>query len=128
MTNGPLTLHRYFIWANRMRTHFDEVLSKGAPVGTREIECLLYMSYWYGGIYVVVEGWRELKLTDPIIDTLLQSPNVQLLRRYRNGTFHFQRKYLDERFTDLFAKGTDAVAWVRDLNTEFGRYFLESKP
>jgi hypothetical protein len=125
-----LTLHRYFIWANRMRTHLDEVLSKGAPVEETktQIESLLYMSYWYGGLYVVIEGWRELKLTDPVIDTLLQSPNVQLLRRYRNGTFHFQRKYLDERFTDLFAKGTDVVAWVRNLNSEFGRYFLAAKP
>lgn len=127
MTRELFTLHRYYIWANRMRTHFDEVLSKGVPVGKDEIECFLYMSYWYGGLYVVIEGWRELKITDPVIDTLLQSPNVQLLRRYRNGTFHFQRKYLDEKFTDLFAKGSYTVAWVRNLNVEFGRYFLKSK-
>jgi hypothetical protein len=113
-----------------MRTHFDAVLSKGTSVEEMrtQIECLLYMSYWYGGLYVVIEGWRDLKLADPIINTLLQSPNVRLLRRYRNGTFHFQKKYLDERFTDLFAKGVDAVKWVRDLNSEFGRYFLAAKP
>jgi len=85
------------------------------------------MSYWYGGLYVVIEGWRALKIADPVIETMLKSPNVRLLRQYRNGTFHFQKKYLDERFTDLFAKGTDTVAWVRSLNAEFGRYFLESK-
>jgi len=76
---------------------------------------------------VVIEGWRALKIADPVIETMLKSPNVRLLRQYRNGTFHFQKKYLDERFTDLFAKGTDTVAWVRSLNAEFGRYFLESK-
>jgi hypothetical protein len=128
MTRDILTLHRYFIWANRMRTHFDEMLSRDVPAEQMQIECLLYMSYWYGGLYVVIEGWRVLKLTDPTIDTLLRSPNVGLLRQYRNGTFHFQRKYFNDKFNDLFAKGTDTVAWVRNLNAEFGRYFLASYP
>jgi hypothetical protein len=86
---SAVTLHRYYIWANRMRTHFDEVISKGMLDGKAEIESFLYMSYWYGGLYVVIEGWRELKLTDNTIDILLQSPNVELLRRYRNAVFHF---------------------------------------
>jgi hypothetical protein len=111
-----------------MRTHLDEVLSKGVPEGKTEIECFLYMSYWYGGLYVVIEGWRVLKLTDPAIDALLQSPNVKLLREYRNGTFHFQRSYLSDKFTGLFAKGIDVAAWVRALNLELGRYFHEAKP
>jgi hypothetical protein len=128
MPRELFALHRYYIWANRMRTHFDDILSRGAPVGTTELECFLYMSYWYGGLYVVIEGWRVLKLADPAIDTLLQSPNVKLLREYRNGTFHFQRKYLSDKFTGLFAKGIDVVTWVRALNLEFGRYFLEAKP
>jgi Resolvase, N terminal domain len=63
-----------------------------------EIESFLYMSYWYGGLYVVIEGWQELSLSDAVIDATLQSPNVDLLRRYRNGVFHFQRDYNDERF------------------------------
>jgi hypothetical protein len=81
-----------------MRTHFDEVLSRGAPVGEAEIESFLYMSYWYGALYVVIEGWRELKLADTGIDNLLESPNVDLLRKYRNGVFHFQADYNDKRF------------------------------
>ena len=95
-----VTLHRYFIWANRMRPHFDEVLSKGDLGEGRkaDIESFLYMSYWYGGLYVVIEGWRELKFADAVIDKMLQSPNVKLLRRYRNGVFHFQKNYNDERF------------------------------
>jgi len=63
-----------------MRTHFDEVLAQGVPAGKAEIESFLYMSYWYGALYVVIEGWRELKLVDPAIDQLLQSSNVDLLR------------------------------------------------
>src|ERR1700688_3247229 len=102
---STVTLHRYYIWANRMRTHFDEILSKGALDGKAEIESFLYMSYWYGGLYVVIEGWRELELTDTAIDELLQSSNVELLRRYRNGVFHFQRDYNDERFRAFMEEG-----------------------
>ena len=118
-----ITLHRYFIWANRMRTHFDEVLSRGELDGKAEIESFLYMSYWYGGLYVVIEGWRELGLTDNAIDDLLQSRNVKLLQRYRNGVFHFQRKYHDQRFLDFMSQGEDEVTWVRTLNEQFGRFF-----
>ena len=58
----------------------------------------IFMSYWYGGLYAVIEGWQELGLTDPTIDRLLESPNVELLRRYRNGVFHYQMTYFDDRF------------------------------
>ncbi|MGO8754745.1 MAG: hypothetical protein ACLQHK_05890 [Gallionellaceae bacterium] len=125
-SEGLLSLHRYFIWANRMRTHFDELLQLEnyamAPQG--QIESRLYMSYWYAGLYVVIEGWRELGLSDVPIDDLLNSPNVELLRRYRNGTFHFKRAYNDQRFMELLKDGTDVVAWVRELNQQFGRFFL----
>ena len=119
-----VTLHRYYITANRMRTHFDEILSKGALDRKALIESFLYMGYWYGGLYVVIEGWRELQLTDTAIDGLLQSSNVDLLRRFRNGVFHFQSQYNDKRFIAFMEEGTDSVEWVRSLNLEFGRYFL----
>jgi hypothetical protein len=122
-----VTLHRYFIWANRMRTHFDEILNREqfSYEGTAQIESFLYMSYWYAGLYVVIEGWKALELSDTVIDELVNSPNVELLRRYRNGVFHFQRNYNDQRFDEFMTQGTDEVAWVRSLNEQFGRYFLE---
>jgi hypothetical protein len=79
---------------------------------------------WYGELYVVVEGWKELDLSDPTVDSLLQSSNVELLRRYRNGVFHFQREYFDERFLGLIRDGQDAAAWVLDLNQSFSAFFL----
>lgn len=88
-------------------------------------ESWIAMSYWYGGLYVVIEGWRELELRDPQIDALLASPNVDLLKRYRNGIFHYQRRYFDERFVELIRDGEDVVNWVRELNSQFGRFFLE---
>jgi hypothetical protein len=119
-----VTLHRYFIWANQMRVHFDEILLERELAGV-QIESFLYMSYWYAGLYVVIEGWRELDLTDDVIDAMLQSPNVDLLRRYRNGVFHFQKEYNDERFMTFMKEGNDSVSWVPSLNQQFGRYFLD---
>lgn len=95
-----VAFHRYFIWANRLRTEFDRILASG----TRPSEIAstwfadehgLFMSHWYAGLYVVVEGWRELGFHDNEIDTLLSSSNVEHLRRYRNGVCHFQPRYLD---------------------------------
>ena len=82
----------------------------------------IYMSYWYGGLYVVIEGWFELGLKDQVIDPLLKSPNVALLKRYRNGIFHFQKDYMDERFHEFMASN-DCVPWVRHLTNAFGDYF-----
>jgi hypothetical protein len=84
----------------------------------------IFMSYWYGSLYVVIEGWRQLRLTDPKIDPLLLSPNVRFLKKYRDGVFHFQRNYFDDRFAGFIAS-KDSVAWVREIHSEFGRYFLE---
>lgn len=65
------SLHRYYMWANRMRVHFgeklpvlDEQLKKDASLFTNEeIDANLYMSYWYAGLYVLIEGWRQLHLS-----------------------------------------------------------------
>jgi hypothetical protein len=119
-----VALHRYFIWANKMRTDFDILLNIDKP-GIK-IEQDLYMSYWYGGLYVVIEGWDKLDLNDTVIDGLLAKKEyVELLRRYRNGVFHFQKTYFDRRFVNILEQGKDFVTWVRKLNGEFGRYFLQ---
>jgi hypothetical protein len=123
-------LHRYYIWANTMRTHFYELVPKVVADTTKDrfspqaIEADLYMSFWYGELYVVIEGYHELKLSDPAIDALLTSPNVALLKRYRNGVFHFQKEYFDDRFLDFMLHGKDAAAWVSELNRAFGAFFL----
>ena len=123
------SLHRYFIWADEMKKHFEIWCQKVVDDGIHDrfsaemIRADLYMSFWYGELFVVVEGWRELELTDPAVDALLKSPNVKLLKLYRNGVFHFQMKYFDKRFQG-FITGTDTVPWVRDLHEAFSSHFL----
>ena len=101
------TLHRYYIWANRLRDYFDKSLAtKGMPSEASfpawfAEDVGLFMSHWYAALYVVVEGYRELGLQNAKVDALLTSPNVDLLRRYRNGVDHFQKSYFDARFVDF---------------------------
>ena len=124
---GWFTLHRYFIWADRMMVHFEDVLRSGKKGDDNfDTNSLLYMSYWYAGTYVVIEGWKELKLSDETVDGLLKSRNVDLLRKYRNGVFHFQEQYYDERrFAPLITEGDDVVIWIRTLREALGQYFLK---
>lgn len=124
------SLHKYFIWANRMREHFYKLVPVVANAPTQDrfsteaIEAELYMNFWYGELHVVIEGWQELGLSDPIVDGLLDSPNLELLKRYRNGVFHFQKDYFDDRFIDFMTKGRDTASWVFDVNDAIGTYFL----
>src|SRR5947207_7126812 len=87
----------------------------------------VFMSYWYGSLYVVIEGWRQLQLNDPKIDSLLSSPSVRLLKKYRDGIFHFQRNYFDDRFGN-FIKSADSVLWVRAIHSELGEYLRREVP
>jgi len=129
-----LILHRYFIWANRMGEYFHKALEKSvrqegqvtnAEKATKYFadDPGMFMSYWYGALYAVIEEWEKSNLHDPEIDRLLDSPNVELLKRYRNGAFHFQKDYFDDKFFNFIAKEGTAT-WVEELNEKLNEYFL----
>jgi len=77
----------------------------------------VYLSYWYAGLYVVCEGWQELKLSDPEILDLLKSPHLEGLKRFRNGVYHYQADYFDKRLMRAFAGG----AGFRQLDNRTGK-------
>jgi len=125
MTEAEWALHRYFIWANAMRTRFDAELAKRTGSdGPMTIEEFMYMSLWYAQLFTVIDGWRELKLEDGYIDGLLaDEEKIKLLQRYRNGVAHFQKTYFDGRF-ERFVATSGTARWVRELDEAFGSYFL----
>jgi hypothetical protein len=90
-----------------------------------------YMSYYYGGMYVVVEAWmKRLKYRDPEIDELLRSPFVAMLRGHRNASFHFSSTYFDSRMR-AFINDPASEDWLGDLHEAFTRWFrfnLKLKP
>ena len=132
MSHAVYTLHRYFICVSRLRLYLsntvDEVGAKPPKDGKGRRYWLLrvftHLTYWLASLYVVVEGWRELNLTDERIDNLLRSDNVERIRRVRNGVFHFQPDYFDKRFVEPF-KHAGISEWADSLNQEFGRYFAD---
>jgi len=85
----------------------------------------LKMCLWYGMLHVVIEGWRDAKLADPVIARLLASPNTELLRRFRNGMFHFQKdQWLPTKLSDFFQPANQTVEWFRSLTDELQRYLM----
>lgn len=124
------SLYRYFIWADKLREYFEKVI-----VATKDMESSvestwaddygLFMAHWYGALYVVVEGWKDMGLKDQVVDKMLESSNVKLLKRFRHGAFHFQKEYFDSRFTNFWDNSKQTVPWVRQLNSAFGRFFLK---
>jgi hypothetical protein len=84
----------------------------------------LMMQIWYGLLYVVVEGWKELGLVDSEIDNLLRQPDyVAKLRNFRNAVFHYQRQFLPVKQEGLFADRA-MVEWITRLSDAFKRRLL----
>lgn len=121
-----VALYRYFVWANNMKVHFEDTLKRTGAVdlgSTDGFYVAMYMSLWYGCLYVVIEGWRALQLADAEIDVFLSSANVNLLRRYRNATFHYHKEYLHEKFLAFLREGEATATWVRGTHNAFATYF-----
>lgn len=128
------TLHKYFIWSEKIRevlfSHLsaDTVILKGNAkiievIKSNRMDC--FYSYWISSLYVVIEGYKELNLSDKKIDKLLDEKKVDLLRRFRNTNFHYQKEYFDKRHTALLMEGEKIAKWLIKLRDELSRYFLD---
>ena len=121
--NAIHALHRYFVWANRLRQQFEDSVRAQGPPPTQDGKALrewflvpfFHLSYWLATLYVVVDGWRELGLASKPVDALLDPTRLELLRRYRNGVYHFQADYFDSRFAN-FLDSEDTVEWASALH------------
>src|SRR5258708_31278389 len=137
----PLSLHHYFVVAGRMRHHFESNLVAVEEPRVAELQDpdLVafelfsgprgnFMYYWYASLYVVVLGFRNLRLIDPKINALLASPNVKALRRCWNGVFHYQPDYFSATLLEPI-QSPNFIGWVRELMEAFCTYFArEIKP
>ncbi len=74
------------------------------------------LSVWYSLLHVVVEGYQELKLSDPKVEEYLQKTEfVEALRRFRNAMFHYQADPFSHKLM-TFLQLQDATDWARGLN------------
>jgi hypothetical protein len=86
------------------------------------------ISVWYSLLYVVVEGYQELEHKFEPLDALLaQEEYVNLLRLFRNATFHYQEDPLTEKIIGFLDK-KDSEHWIRELNKQFQSFFLKALP
>lgn len=86
------------------------------------------LSVLYGLIYVVIEGYKELKYTNEQIDTLLaQDDFIDALRLFRNATFHYQKKPISEKALK-FLELEESEIWIRELHIAFKLFFEKELP
>ncbi|MDJ0625261.1 MAG: hypothetical protein QNJ31_02705 [Candidatus Caenarcaniphilales bacterium] len=81
-----------------------------------------YMLYcvFYSLLYVVIEGYQELKLQDAKVNQLLEKKHhVEALRRLRNSTFHYQNEPFPEK-SIVFLENKNSEHWVHDLHEALG--------
>lgn len=109
----------------RLASAYHQHLHEDGAPPAHEANLYPWMPYWYAALYVVAEGWQELGLQDAEIDGLLGDPALGLLKRYRNGVFHFQREYHDDRLTEFIAEGAASAQWAGELHDAFSRWFLD---
>jgi hypothetical protein len=89
---------------------------------------VMMLTVFYGLIFVVVEGYRELQLKDETIDALLTNSDfVDHLRRFRNAVFHFQKVPLDERLVK-FLDMQGSEVWIRELFRAFDKFLMRELP
>lgn len=131
-----LTLYRYFGFAAHMRDLYRRAVTRESLKTITDMKELMlffwtapgmYLQYSYSGIYVVIEGWKELMLADPKIEILLSSTYVDRLRRFRNATFHYQPDVLSIKHLEFFGTGNDTTeVWLDELYKELERFFREN--
>jgi len=95
-----VSLYRKFVWADFLRREYERYRDRDAEfmrVGLEErkigsfeeaFEADMYMCLWFSVLYVVIEGWPTLRLKFDKLTPLLRSNNKNLLKDFRDATFH----------------------------------------
>src|ERR1041384_1176867 len=120
---------RYLYWSDILYQRWlTQGGSKGeADTGKSEWLTFALASQWLASLWVVVEGWREGPVTDTLINKLLDlyPDYCDLLRRFRNGVYHYQPEIFDDRLYAFPTRGAETVTWAVALFYEFKRFLWE---
>ena len=127
ISENPIAkLAEYWNAANLMYLHVEEFREEPGIFNLIEeglfFDFKAYLNFWLSSLYVVAEGFLELKLKDPHLESLIRE-NFDSLRKFRNGTFHFQNEYNKQM---QFFGGVDVkLNWAVELHEGFREYFVE---
>jgi hypothetical protein len=109
-----------------MFRHWDSYMTeKGSDAGKALPKFIGVSSYWGASLYVVIEGWEKAQFNDPIIDALLGLSNYKdVLRKLRNGTFHYQPSLISPKIVEFFTSH-EVVLWLHFIHQEFCRWLRD---
>lgn len=81
-------------------------------------EFAAFTIHWFASLFVVCEGWKTLKLSDPEVDKLMPV-HLDKLRLARNGVYHYQPD--DRKHRQFFE--LDTINWAVQLHVALKRFF-----
>lgn len=124
-----LSWARYLHWSEILYARWMTTHQERGDADSEVSDALWFAlaAQWLASVWVVVEGWQSLKMSDRVIDKLLDAyPDYcDLLKRFRNGVYHFQREVFDERLRAFPTNGQETLFWVMALFYEFKRFYWE---
>lgn len=129
-----MSLHKHWLNADAIRQvyltkvpdydDYPEELSEFAQM----FSSFARLSVLYGLVYVVIEGYKELKLQHKEVDELLSEKEfVDALRLFRNSTFHYQKQPIPEKALK-FLNMAESEIWIRKLHSAFKKFFEDTLP
>ena len=133
--NQPLlSLHKYWIQANRMREDLIKEMEKLPAdadiedlyqycLRTNNIALHTFRYFWLASLCTVIEGYKKLQLNDNKINNLISNSlkNIEDLRKFRNSTRHFELpSQRNKKIKDLKI----SMKWISELHAAFGEYLF----
>ena len=129
-----ISLHKHWLNADAIKHVVKTKIggNSGLPKELQEFaeihSAFARISVFYGLIYVVIEGYLELNLSNENVDSLLAKDEfVNALRLFRNATFHYQKQATPEKALK-FLELKESEHWIRELHLAFKLYFEETLP
>ena len=122
-----LAIHRHWIWADRIRKEYFELLKANPPAKDDMLDWFLnadgmYMCLWYGLLFLVCEALKRSGFTvaqvQAEIDAIYDS-----LRLFRNVIFHVNKKYFPKQMFVIMADPTSATK-ITEAHEGIGKWFL----
>jgi hypothetical protein len=77
-----------------------------------------FMLYWLASLFVVIEGWKSLKIGEPQIDKMIDE-HWDSLRLFRNAVFHFQPH--DRKRIQFF--DVEKFNWANEMHARLRAFF-----
>lgn len=116
---------QYWEQANVFRHHFYIELNN--PDRKYDIHLFAYMDYWYGALWSLIEGYKELGYSHNQVKLLITSNDLVLtnLKAYRHSTFHYEKIYNNSSLTAGLLEDTKSVKWLTELHDAFNDYVIK---